>query len=587
MATVESKVMTVTEKFQRELQRRIRAGTGIIFLRTFEEDRALKVVKQACEKLKIKRSMYTWDCVPDPSTQTQEKPASTVIKTYLGDSADRSNYRQFEVSSTEALFPTFHAIGSKQANPEKAVLCVMDFHYYIGGDNVLLLRSVKNAIPHMKHDGKVVIFVGPQLTLPEELSKDVLEMEFPLPDRAELVMTLEYVLKSVSKGTPEKAVALSEEAKEKLSDAALGLTATEAEDLFSLSFAKHFSNEFGLDDEASIKTITEGKQAIIKRGGILEFINPDDSFDDIGGCKRIKSWFKKRMNLFSQDARDFGLPFPKGILMVGVQGCGKSLIAKAIASFWGVVLVRLDMGRIYNKFQGASEDNARRAIMFAEAVAPSVLLIDEIDKGMSGLKSSDETSGGVQARVIQTFLTWMQEKTSPVFLACTGNDISKLPPELLRKGRFDEIFFVDLPNAKEREEIIKIQLRKRPATIKGADGKITRVERKLSDADVKRVAEASEKYTGAEIEQAVIDALTDCYNEKKRALKADDLIKYFKGSEAFIPLSKTMETEIEALRRDATGKYKPASDEINEENGKSITPSFLRTVSTKEDDEEE
>lgn len=582
----EEKAKTATEQFQSELQRRIRAGCACIFIRTFEEDRTLKVIKVACEKMKIKRVMYTWDCIPDLATGSEQKPPSTVIKTYLGENTDRTNYKQYEVASVEQLFPTFQTIN--KANPnEKAVMCVMDFHYYISGDNVLLLRSIKNTLPHMKHDGKCVIFIGPQLTLPEELKKDVLEMEFPLPDRVELLTVLEYVVKSVAKGTPDKQITLSDDAKERLCEAALGLTATEAEDLFSLSFAKHFSKEMGLDEDASVKTIIDGKKAIIKQGGVLDFINPDETFADVGGYNRIKRWFAKRKNLFSQDARDFGLPFPKGVLFVGVQGAGKSLVAKAIAAYWGVVLVRLDMGKIYNKFQGASEDNARRAIMFAEAVAPCVLQIDEIEKGMSGVKSSDETSGGVQARVVQTFLTWMQEKQTPVFLACTGNDISKLPPELLRKGRFDEIFFVDLPNIKEREEILKIHIRKRPQKTRGADGKITKIERKLSDVDIKKLAEASDTYTGAEIEQAVIDALTDCYNDGKRTLKMADVLKYFKGPDAFIPLSKTMETEIANLKKDALGRYKNASDSLEEDEPNGKTPSFLRTVGLDAEEEED
>jgi len=413
------------------------------------------------------------------------------------------------------------------------------------------------------------------------LEKDVTVLDFPLPDRNELLVVLDYVLKCGEEGSPDKPIGITPEVKEKLCEAALGLTSQEAEDLFSLTLAKNYKL-----DESSVRTVIEGKQAIIKKDGILEFFTPDIGLEDVGGLKKLKKWFMKRIKCFTQDAFDFGLPYPKGILMVGIPGCGKSLVAKAIAAFWGVPLVRLDMGKIYNKFQGASEDNARRAIMIAEAVAPSVLWIDEVEKGFSGVKSSDETSGGVQARVVQTFLTWMQEKVSACFLACTGNDISKLPPELLRKGRFDEIFFVNLPNVKEREEIVRIQIHKRPQKVRDAENKITTVERKLSEADIKKIAIASETYTGAEIEQAVVDSLGECYNDGKRALKAEDIIKYFQGPEAFIPLSVTMANEISNLRKDAAGKFKNASEDLPEDQP-TTTPSFLRTVSRKTEDEDD
>lgn len=569
---------TATEKFQKELQRRIRAGFAAIFVRTFEEERALKVIKVSCDK--IKRNMYVWDCIVDPDTAAAESLPKTSIKLYLGvPNPKKEDIRRFEINDVESLFPTFQGIGGRQNPPEKAVLCVHDFHYYVSGDNVQLLRSIKNCLPQMKRDGKCVIFLGTRLQLPEELEKDVTVMDFPLPDRTELMNILEYVLKCAAEGSPDKPVLILDDIKEKLCEAGLGLTGIEAEDLFSLTLAKNYK----LDD-SSVRTVIEGKQAIIKKDGILEFFTPDIGLEDVGGVKKLKKWFMQRIKAFTQDACDFGLPYPKGILMVGIPGCGKSLIAKAIASFWGVPLVRLDMGKIYNKFQGASEDNARRAIAIAEAVSPSVLWIDEVEKGFSGMKSSDETSGGVQARVVQTFLTWMQEKTSAVFMACTGNDISKLPPELLRKGRFDEIFFVDLPNVEERKEIVKIQIRKRPQKIRN-ENKITTVERKLLDSDVKKIAEAADGYTGAEIEQAVIDALNECYNDGKRGLKAEDIIRYVRGPEAFIPLAKTMEKEISGLRSEAAGKFKNASEDLIED--VSTTVSFLRTVSRKDEEDED
>ena len=578
MAEKNGDVKTATENFQRELQRRVRAGYPAIFIRSFEEERTLKTIKSSCEK--IKRSMWSWDCILDPETGGADASPSTSIKLYTGvPNPKKEDEKRYAISDVSQLLPTFLKVRSlpKTDHPEKAVLCVLDFNYFIG-DNVVLVRSVKNSLSQMKRDGKVVIFIGPKLVVPEELKKDITTLDFPLPDRSELMLILEYVLKCAEDATTGKKTEITDEIKEKLCEAALGLTSTEAEDLFSLTIAKNYKL-----DESSIKTVIEGKQALIKEDGLLEFFTPDISLEDVGGLKKLKAWFKSRIHAFTQDAHDFGLPYPKGVLMVGIPGCGKSLVAKAIAAFWGVPLVRLDMGRIYNKFQGASEDNARRAIMLAEAVAPSILWIDEVEKGFSGVKSSDETSGGVQARVVQTFLTWMQEKTSAVFLACTGNAVDKLPPELLRKGRFDEIFFVNLPNIEERKEIIKIQIRKRPQKVTSTDGKVTMVVRKLSDADVAKIAAESDSFTGAEIEQAVIDALTFCYGQKKRDLKAEDIIKYFKGPDAYVPLSKTMEAEIKSLENWGEGKAKNASDSVSEP--ESATASFLRIVKHAEEDE--
>jgi SpoVK/Ycf46/Vps4 family AAA+-type ATPase len=566
---------TATENFKRELERRIRAGYAGLFIRTFEEERTIKTIKACSDR--IKRSMWIWDCLLDPETATADNPAKTSIKLYTGiPNPKKEDIKRYEIEDVSRLLPVFATVKTEpKSQPEKAVLCVMDFHFFIG-DNVSLIRSIKNSLPQMKRDGKTVIFIGPRLALPEELEKDITTLDFPLPDRIELMQILDYVLKCAEEATPDKPVNITDVIKERLCEAALGLTSQETEDLFSLTLAKNYKL-----DEFSVKTVIEGKKDIIKKDGILEFFTPDISLEDVGGLRKLKKWFLKRIKSFTIDAHDFGLPYPKGVLMVGVPGCGKSLVAKAVAAFWGVPLVRLDMGRIYNKFQGVSEDNARRAIMLSEAVAPSVLWIDEVEKGFSGVKSSDETSGGVQARVVQTFLTWMQEKTSAVFLACTGNAVDKLPPELLRKGRFDEIFFVDLPNPEERKEIIKIQIRKRSYKSVNADGKITTIERKLSDADTKKIVEASHGFTGAEIEQAVIDALGDCYVDGKRALKGEDVVRILVD---FVPLSKTMETEIIALRKWGETKAKNASEEATTV-AETFNPFRIVKQTTEEEDE--
>lgn len=538
---------SATEKFSQELLRKIRASYSAIFVHTYEETRTLKVIKEAC--VKCNREMWVWDIGLGVSNNPEALP-KTSIKFYHGlPNPSTEDQKQVELDDASHLFPIFNSNSFKK----RTVLVVLDFFFVLGeglNANPSIIRSIKNVLNDMKEAGKTAIFVGPRLAIPEELEKDITEMMFPLPDRSEMVQILDYVVKCAEKSSPDKQIEMIDDIKERLCEAALGLTSQEAEDLFSLVLAKSYKL-----DESSVKTVLEGKQGIVKKDGLLEFVNTDVMPEDVGGYQLLKIWINKRIKSFTEEARDFGLPYPKGLLMAGVPGCGKSLIAKMIANLLGVPLLRLDMGRIYNKFQGQSENHSRRAIMVAEAVAPAELWIDEIEKGFAGLESSNETSGGVEARVIQTFLTWMQEKTSPVFLAATGNNVAKLPPELMRKGRFDEIFFLDLPNFEERKDIIKIHLRKRAYKTKNAKGETIMKTRDLPEEDVKKIAEASKGFTGAEIESAIIQALYDCFSDKKRELKANDVVAVFKTG---IPLAKTMEMEIKALVQ-WSERAKPAS----------------------------
>jgi len=437
-------------------------------------------------------------------------------------------------------------------------LCLLDFNFYIT-DQVKIIRSIKNHLEHLSKLGKTLIFVGPRLPVPEELEKDIAILDFPLPGMEELRVVLDYAIKSATEGSPDKKVEINDDVKYKLCEAALGLTAQEALDLFSLTLVKNHKTNI-----ENVKVVLDGKCDVIKRDGILEYFTPEVSINDIGGLAILKDWLLKRIDIFTEDARDWGLPYPKGILMVGVQGCGKSLVAKMIANLFGIPLLRLDMGRVFQKFQGESEGHARKALAVAEAVAPCVLWIDEIEKGFSGTKSSGETDSGVTNRVVQTFLTWMQEKTSPVFIAATGNNVSQLPPELMRKGRMDEIFFIDLPNADERREIIKIHLQKRPRKIRKGE-EISLVPRMVENSELEKVVKASIGFTGSEIEQAVINALFDTYKDK-RDLTVADLLKQFNGKE-MIPLAKTMEEDIARLRKWGEGRARSASAE-----GKYIPP---------------
>jgi SpoVK/Ycf46/Vps4 family AAA+-type ATPase len=549
-------VKTITGIFTEELEQRFRAGYPAIFIRSFEEKRALMAIKEACDSVKNSKGqptpekMYVWDCRATQSSP--ESPPMTKIREYTGRPDEEGITTEIPMESD--LVPTY----ASAVFSGNTVLVVLDFHFYLGED-VHIIRSIKNSLPTMTSSGKCLIFLGPRLTnipnvnIPEELEKDICVMDFPLPGREELRTVLNYVLLSASESTPDKKTELTELIKDKLCDAALGLTAQEAEDLFSLSLAKN--HQLTSD---SVKIVLDGKCDVIKRDGILEYFSPEITLEDVGGLKELKRWLIKRIPVFTKEARAWGLPYPKGILMVGVQGCGKSLVAKMIAALFGVPLLRLDMGKVFQKFMGQSEGTVRKSISIAEAVSPCVLWIDEIEKGFSGTKSSGETDSGVTNRVVQTYLTWMQEKTSPVFIAATGNNVSQLPPELMRKGRMDEIFFVDLPNPEERREIIKIHIKKRPKQVekKGKSGAYTLVYRTLSDEDVEKIVVASNGYTGSEIEQAIINALFDKYEERVDPT-GDDIVNALKD---FVPLSKTMEIEITELRKWGNNKAKSASN---------------------------
>ena len=310
----------------------------------------------------------------------------------------------------------------------------------------------------------------------------------------------------------------------------------EAENVFAKIIVK--DERLSGDD---VNVVFAEKQQIIRKSGLLEYYSTSESFTTIGGMAVLKDWLRKRSVAFGEEARRFGLPAPKGILLLGVQGCGKSLSAKAVSSLWQLPLLRFDMGRMFGSLVGSSEENVRKAIAVAESVAPAILWVDEIDKAFAGTQGSGSTDGGTTARVFGTFLTWLSEKTAPVFVVATANDISQLPPELLRKGRLDEIFFVDLPVDAERAEIFQIHLAKRsrePETFRIPD-----------------LVAASQEFSGAEIEQAIISALFDAFYARED-LTTEHLLEALRQT---VPLSKTMDEQLSRLRSWADGRARHAS----------------------------
>jgi len=416
---------------------------------------------------------------------------------------------------------------------EPSLIVLKDFHAFL--DEPLTVRALRELAADLETTYSTVIVVSPVLKIPVELEKDITVLDVPLPDVEELFDLLRGIAGVVEQKGRAR-IELDRAGGERLVRAALGLTLNEAENAFARAIAT--------DDKLSVndvELILEEKRQVVRKSGLLEYFSTDEDLGSVGGLEYLKTWLDRRAAAFSEEARRFGLPEPKGLLLLGVQGCGKSLTAKAIASQWRMPLLRLDMGRIFGSLVGSSEDNIRRAIRMAEGVAPVVLWIDEIEKGLSGIKSSGDTDGGTGARVFGALLTWMQEKTAPVFVVATANSISELPPELLRKGRFDEIFFIDLPSTEERAEIFAIHLRRR--------------SRDPAVFDLPKLAMRSCGFSGAEIEQAIISGLYQAFDERVDLAQ----IHLEHALAETRPLSTTMEEAISELRGWARARARLAS----------------------------
>lgn len=417
--------------------------------------------------------------------------------------------------------------------PEPAIYVLKDFHAFI--NEAAIKRALRDLAGMLQASLKSVVILSPTVDIPLELEKDITIVDYPLPSRRHMRQLLKSIASDLE-NNPQLKVDLSNGAQEAIVDAAVGLTLHEAENVI----AKTLVAEGQLTAKEAPLIYSE-KEQIIRKTGLLEYIRIQEDFGGIGGLDQLKEWLAKRQEGFTKRARDFGLPAPKGVLMLGVQGCGKSLCAKAVPKLWSLPLLRLDMGELFGSLVGESETNVRRAIKLAESVAPVVLWIDEIDKGFSGIESSAYSDSGTTARVFGSILTWLQEKTSSVFVIATANNVEVLPPELLRKGRFDEIFFVDLPTLEERMDIFKIHLDKR--------------RRPSENYDVQGLAKQADGFSGAEIEQAIVSALFDAFYEEKE-LETRHIIA---AIDETVPLSKLMAEEIDSRRRWADGRTRPAS----------------------------
>lgn len=475
--------------FEEHLDIYLRSRFTLIVIVTLEEERALQTVQSVCDR--VKRPCMSWDLADGFLPLT-------------GWSGGVPQARD-PITALEFI----------QKTDGDAVFILKDFHDC--WSNPQSKRKLRNTAQRLKYSRKTIIVTTHSAVLPDELKDEAVIVDFSAPSASDLEEVLDRLAQ-----TPGIKVNLTKLGREKLIQAALGLTVSQAQRVFSKAVVSD-----GVLDDRDIDMVTEEKKQVIRESEALEFFAAHETPDDIGGLEVLKDWLRLRERAFTAEARDYGLPSPKGIALIGISGTGKSLTAKMIGGLWRLPLLRLDVGSLFGSLLGESEERTRRALRLAETISPCVVWIDEMEKALAqgGIDS------GASSRVFGTILTWMQEKTSPCFVVATVNDISSLPPELLRKGRFDEIFFLDLPTIDERKEIFAVHLKKR--------------KRLPQNFDLERLAFESERYVGAEIEQAIVDAMYLAFNDGMREVTTNDIIHSLRLQ---VPLAVSHNEQVERLR---------------------------------------
>ena len=482
----------------------IRARTPILWIRSQEEERIATLLAAAARRLG-NRALARWDFI--------------------------SGLSGWPGRDGEAARNPLAALESLAALPaeQPALLVLHDFHRYC--EDASICRKLRNLASSLRQQPHTLVITATEWQPPRDLDECITLLDLPLPNQQEI----EALLGSIAQACGQQ---LDEELLEQLSHSCSGLSEQRIRQVAARGLASR--GELGLAD---LDEVLEEKRQAIARSELLEYCPTEATPADIGGLDALKRWLEQRHMAFSDDARRYGLPLPRGVLLVGPQGTGKSLTAKAIAHSWSMPLLRLDVGRLFAGLVGASEARTRDMIQRAEAMAPCVLWIDEIDKGF-GAAGDGRSDGGTSQRVLASLLTWMAEKSSAVFVVATANGVEKLPPELLRKGRFDEIFLLDLPDATERNAILDLQLRRR------------RPDHRLP---LEVVVDRTAGFSGAELEQVVIEAMHQAFSEQ-REFGESDLIS---ASAQLVPLSRTAREQLEPLQQWASsGRARPASTRL-------------------------
>ena len=504
----------------------LKARYPILAIESFEEERAIVEIQKMAQE--IHHELYVWNSTDGVKQNGKEAGTKT--------------------NDLKAAIDFCESKAREQGNKSIFVFC--DAHSYLSGtpNNAVYRRRLKDfAINIRNRYQSNCILVSPAFELSNDLQKEVTFVEFPLPSRDDIKNQITDFVNRY-RNVQGVTVDVNDDLIERFVNASIGLTNVEIENCFS----KALVSDRRLD-EADLKDLLNEKKQIVKKSGILEFIDTNLNLSDVGGLTTLKKWLELRSHCFDETAKAFGVKAPKGVLLTGVPGCGKSLTAKCVAAAWNMPLLRLDMGKIFQGLVGSSESNIRLALRTAEAIAPTILWIDEIEKGLSGTGGGSD--GGTSTRVFGTLLTWMQEKTEPVFVFATANNINGLPPELLRKGRFDEIFFVDFPSFEERKKILEIH--------------ISKLKRDMSHFDLDRLARLCGEETfgkdvvlaGAEIEAWVGDALIEAFSRKVNGDPTADLeMRDFETTiRRIVPMGQMRKADFTALRKWANDNAVSAS----------------------------
>ena len=514
----------MASSFQNSLAVLAKARFPVLYVETFEERRALAAIRSTMEggMLSMPRPIHTWS-----------------ITTGFVDPEGRAS-----PGTTDPL----RALDAALRVDRAATFVFFDLHAHLGDGarpaDPAIVRKLRELAADFQNGplARTLIIVAPALRIPPELEKDVHILDFPLPDETAIRRILDNLI-AANAGNSRLRIDLTEIDKDRLVRASLGLTETEAEGALALAMASD-----GVLSADDVNTVLQEKKQAVRKSGLLEYVDTDIDLTGVAGLDNLKRWLRRRDNSWLAEAAEYGIPAPRGVLITGVPGCGKSLTAKAVAASWRLPLLRMDIGKVFSGVVGSSESNLRTAIRSAEAAAPAVLWVDEIEKGFSGVGATGDS--GTASRVFGSFLTWMQEKTAPVFVIATSNNVQSLPPELLRKGRFDEIFFADLPAPDERAQIWELHVRKHIHVAPRHAGFV------FDDALRADLVLATEGFSGAEIEQAVIAGLFDAFSER-RDITGDDLRLAVERS---VPLSVTQAESLAALRAWAGERAVSASD---------------------------
>jgi SpoVK/Ycf46/Vps4 family AAA+-type ATPase len=495
-----------TENVIADLEKRIQSGYPLLFLQTWEEDRWEQQLADLA--LELERGLVVWTASrgwrPPPTADEAVDPVPA------------------DVPLDMMRYPTDH------------VFLIKDFHPYLS--DALVLRRLRDALPDLIAQRKCIVFLGPISTVPVELAKDSVRIELPLPAYEDLKNELGQVL-AEAESTASGWESLSENDEDKLIKATMGLTTQEARK----AWKRALTGRDEMSDDVLIEIIAE-KRTLASGSELLEFYDLEEGVADVGGLDQLKDWLGRRSDAYGPRAKEQGIPLPKGVLLLGVQGCGKSLTARATARLLSFPLVRLDIANLLTGERGGTERNLRDVLQLCESIAPVVLWMDEMEKGFAGLDAG-AGSDATMNRLVGSFLTWMTEIRKPVFVVATANSVDKLPPELLRRGRFDEMFFIDLPNYYERKQILEIHLHKRGW--------------KPENFDLDAIAERTEGYSGAELEQVVTSALIEAFGDG-RLVNDDDLERCRRLT---VPLSITMEEKIFQLRQWAETRCRRATSD--------------------------